>query len=89
MVIPKGSIRVYDPQLGRDKFIMPHENCPHCGKPVARKAGLYRCATCRESFSPNASAPIERRSDTYSDNIIGQWSRPIDGRAIPIDRKIK
>jgi tRNA(Ile2) C34 agmatinyltransferase TiaS len=34
----------------------PSRRCPHCGRMVTRKAGLYRCEDCRETFGAELEA---------------------------------
>ena len=70
-------------------MVQPYRNCPSCNKAVVRKAGLYRCE-CGKSFEGDGLSyrePTERRSDTYSDPQPGIM--PIDGRAVPLTRRIK
>ena len=67
----------------------PSRSCPACGKTVIRQAGLYRC-TCGKSFDGDLPArPRERRSDTYTSTDNQSWLVPIDGRPVPLDRRIK
>lgn len=69
------------------------KDCPRCGRSVAPSGGLYRCETCGafDQFIggfPGVGLP---GGGTHVGLFEAEppLSRPIDGKAIPLDRRFK
>lgn len=65
-------------------------NCPRCGKAIIEAAGLFRCPKdggfSTYAYDGRYDRPLAPREKFNTDPTI---TPPIDGRPIPLDRRIK